>query len=185
MGTHNMFSSRKKNIYLVNKVLVQGQVNWNFLLVLRKMGQVGQVWHGIFTALSSDYMRNRIKICLSRVVAFIEFLAPRYKGKTLVIIHILFLWRNKKKISTLWLTLKMPRKPASENVICLCRLLNIYANFSNLFCIQANSVDPDQTAKGDLKEQSDLGPHCLQKWLLKSQAGDKADDNCCDWHFKG
>ena len=35
-----------------------------------------------------------------------------------------------------------------------------------------------------LKEQSDLGPHCLQKWLLKSQADDKADDNCCDWQFK-
>ena len=36
-----------------------------------------------------------------------------------------------------------------------------------------------------LKEQSDLGPHCLQKWLLKSQADDKADNNCCDWQFKG
>ena len=36
-----------------------------------------------------------------------------------------------------------------------------------------------------LKEQSDLGPHCLQKWLLKSQADDKADDNCCDRRFKG
>ena len=31
------------------------------------------------------------------------------------------------------LTLKTPRKPASENVVCLCRLLNILANFSNLF----------------------------------------------------
>ena len=31
------------------------------------------------------------------------------------------------------LTLKTPRKPASENVICLCHLLNILANFSNLF----------------------------------------------------
>ena len=41
---------------------------------------------------------------------------------------------------------KMPRKPASENVVCLCRLLNILANFSTFFCIQANSVDPDQTA---------------------------------------
>ena len=39
-------------------------------------------------------------------------------------------------------------------------------------------MDPDQTAP---KEQSDLGPHCLQKWLLKSQA----DDNSCDWRFKG
>ena len=31
-------------------------------------------------------------------------------------------------------------------------------------------MDPDQTAP--------LG-------LLKSQADDKADDNCCDWQFKG
>ena len=51
--------------------------------------------------------------------------------------------------------------------------------FQTYFCIQANSVDPDQ------KEQSDLGPHCLQKWLLKSQADDKADANSCDWRFKG
>ena len=36
-----------------------------------------------------------------------------------------------------------------------------------------------------LKEQSDLGPHCLQKLLLKSQADDKADNSCCDWRFKG
>ena len=34
------------------------------------------------------------------------------------------------------------------------------------------------------KEQSDLGPHCLQNWLLNSQADDKADDDCCDWQFK-
>ena len=54
--------------------------------------------------------------------------------------------------------------------------------FQTYFCIQANSMDPDQTAP---KEQSDLGPHCLQKWLLKSQADNKADDNCCDWCFKG
>ena len=38
--------------------------------------------------------------------------------------------------------------------------------FQTYFCIPANSVDPDQTA-----------PHCLQKWLLKSQADDKADNN--------
>ena len=45
------------------------------------------------------------------------------------------------------LTLKAPRKTASENVVCLCRLLNILANFSNLFFANpANSVDPDQTA---------------------------------------
>ena len=53
----------------------------------------------------------------------------------------------------------MPRKPASENVVCLCRLLNIHANFSNLFLHTANSVDPGQTAP---RGQSELGPHCLQ-----------------------
>ena len=36
-----------------------------------------------------------------------------------------------------------------------------------------------------LQEQSDQGPHSLQKWLLKSQADDKAEENCCDWMFKG
>ena len=45
------------------------------------------------------------------------------------------------------LTLKMPRKSASENVVCFCRLLNILANFFKpIFWIQANSVDQDQTA---------------------------------------
>ena len=48
--------------------------------------------------------------------------------------------------------------------------------FQTCFCIQENSVDHEK--------QSDLGPHCLQKWLLKLQADDKADDNCCDWPFK-
>ena len=50
--------------------------------------------------------------------------------------------------------------------------------FQTYVCIQANSVDPDQTAPRG--EQSDLGPHCLQKRLLKSRADDKADDSCCD-----
>ena len=56
----------------------------------------------------------------------------------------------------------------------------VLQTFQTYFCIQANSVDPDQTALLDC-----MGPHCLQKWLLKSQADDKADDNCCDWQFKG
>ena len=77
----------------------------------------------------------------------------------------------------------MPRKPASENVFCLCRLLNILANFSNLFSAYGQRVWIKSRLL--LKEQSDLGPHYLQKGLLKSQADDKADDNCCDWRFKG
>ena len=75
----------------------------------------------------------------------------------------------------------MLRKPAFENVVCLCRLLIFLQTFQTYFSIQANSVDRDQTApKG-----ADMGPHCLHKWLLKSQADDKADNNCCDWWFKG
>ena len=35
--------------------------------------------------------------------------------------------------------------------------------FQTCFCIQANSVDPNQTAP---KGAADLGSHCLQKWLL-------------------
>ena len=52
--------------------------------------------------------------------------------------------------------------------------------FQTYFSIQANSVDPDQTApRGAVWSGS------TQKWLLKSQADDIADDNCCDWQFKG
>ena len=40
------------------------------------------------------------------------------------------------------LTLKMPRNPASENVVCLCRLLNILANFSNLFLHSGKQCGP-------------------------------------------
>ena len=39
-------------------------------------------------------------------------------------------------------------------------------------------MDPDQTAP------KDLGPLCLQKCILKSQAEDKEDNNCRDWRFK-
>ena len=55
--------------------------------------------------------------------------------------------------------------------------------FQTYFCIQANSVDPDQTAplkKGSVWSGSTL----FAKWLLKSQADDKADDSSCDWCFK-
>ena len=40
------------------------------------------------------------------------------------------------------LTLKALRKPASENVVCLCRLLNILANFLNLFLHTGKQCGP-------------------------------------------
>ena len=37
-------------------------------------------------------------------------------------------------------------------------------------------MDPDQTL---------IWVHTIWKTDLKSEADDKADDNCCDWQFKG
>ena len=59
------------------------------------------------------------------------------------------------------LTLKAPRKSASENVVCLCRLLHLLANFSNLHFAYRQTVWTQIRLL--LKGQSDLGPHCLQK----------------------
>ena len=50
--------------------------------------------------------------------------------------------------------------------------------FQTYFYIQANSVDPDQTAVWS-------GSTLFAKMTFKSQADDKADDNSCDWRFKG
>ena len=67
--------------------------------------------------------------------------------KTLVVLKAQEVRKLFIQMGLLSLTLKMPRKTASENVVCLCRLLNILANFSNLLLhTPANSVDPDQTA---------------------------------------
>ena len=40
------------------------------------------------------------------------------------------------------LTLEAPRKTTSENVVCLCRLLNILADFSNLFMHTGKQCGP-------------------------------------------
>ena len=79
------------------------------------------------------------------------------------------------------LTLKAPRKTASENVVCLCRLLNILANFSKLFFAYRQTV----WTQIRLLRSSLIWVHTVCRNYLKSQAEDKADDNCCDWRFKG
>ena len=53
--------------------------------------------------------------------------------------------------------------------------------FQTYFCIMANSVDPDLTARSSL-----IWVHTVCKndfWNHKQMA--KADDNCYDWQFKG
>ena len=52
------------------------------------------------------------------------------------------LGQDPSKLHVISLTLKMPRKPASENVVCLCRLLNILANFSNLYLHTGKQCGP-------------------------------------------
>ena len=49
--------------------------------------------------------------------------------------------------------------------------------FQTYFCIQANSVDPDQTAP---RKAVWSGSTLFAKMTLKSQADDKADNICCD-----
>ena len=63
------------------------------------------------------------------------------------------------------LTLKAPRKPASENIAWLYRLLHLLANFSNILFAYRQTVWTQIRLL--LEEQSDLSPHCLQQWLLK------------------
>ena len=46
------------------------------------------------------------------------------------------------QLDCLRLTVKAPRKTASENVVCLCRLLTILADFSNLFLHTGKQCGP-------------------------------------------
>ena len=71
-----------------------------------------------------------------------------------------------------------------ENVIYFLRQLHIFKSLSAYiqvlirvdFFMEANNMDPDQTAP---KEQSDLGPYFLQDKQLR-----RADDKNCDWWAK-
>ena len=49
------------------------------------------------------------------------------------------------------LTLKMPRKPASENINSLCHLLNILANLSNLFLHTGKKCGPRSDWSGSTR----------------------------------
>ena len=54
------------------------------------------------------------------------------------------------------LTLKASRKTASENVVCLCRLLNILADFSNLFLRTGKQCGPRSYCSGSTLFASSL-----------------------------
>ena len=82
-----------------------------------------------------EYFEKEYKEFLKNIYHFLrKSKKSRYFPTTLV--------RKVTSFIMILLTLKAPRKPASENVICLCRLLNILANFSNLFLHTGKQYGP-------------------------------------------
>ena len=80
-------------------------------------------------------LTSHMHICISLIgVVLIMHITHGHMHITHVHMHITRVHMHKKNIYN-----KVSFK------LCLCCLLNILADFSN-FCIQANSVDPDQTA---------------------------------------
>ena len=96
-------------------------------------------------------------------------------------------WKAVNQLCNNYICVWINRYDAKKNYIWKCRLFMLSAKYScKLFKpIFAYGQTVWTLIRLHLEEQSDLGPHCLQKWLLKSQADDKADNNCCDWQFKG
>ena len=76
----------------------------------------------------------------------------------------------------------MPRT-ASENVVCLHHL-HLLENFQNIFLHTGKQCGSWSDWGAVWLEQSDLGPDCLQQWLLNWPADNKAGSNCSDWHLK-
>ena len=74
---------------------------------------------------------------------------------------------KKSPICCLWslsmehLPLRCQEKLHLKNVICLCCLLHLLANFSNILFAYRQTVW--NQIRLLLKEQSDLDPHCLQQ----------------------
>ena len=63
-------------------------------------------------------------------------------------------------LSVLILTLKMPRKLASENIVFMLSAENSYKLFKPIFTYRQTMWTLIRLL---LEEQSDLSPHCLQK----------------------
>ena len=82
-------------------------------------------------------------------------------------------------------TLKMPRKPASENVVCL----SYYMSSAEYSCKLYKPVFAYRQTCGPWSDcslrSSLIWVHTVCKNDLKSKADDKADDNRCEWQFKG
>ena len=65
-----------------------------------------------------------------------------HKGHFLDVVICIWNKTNDRHAQSQILTLKAPRKPASENAVCLYRLMNTLANFSNLFLHTGKQCGP-------------------------------------------
>ena len=117
------------------------------------------VWESLFRIKWVNFKYRFLDLVISTSVAFFFYL----------FIYFFFLFSEKLSKITLWdspfwrkwlwdtyfwnpnknsgyhiylLTLTMPGKTTSENVVCLCRLLNILANFSNIFLHSGKQSGP-------------------------------------------
>ena len=94
-------------------------------------------------AISAD-----LQVKTSKISFFVFLLSD--PGKYCIVVNYVVFEAIKIKVKS------VPRNPASENVVFLCRLLIFLQTFQTYFCIMANSMDPDQTAS-----------YCLQKMTFK------------------
>ena len=78
---------------------------------------------------NSQGLKNKFELAMVNKLSVFELFEVRLKLSLLT-------------VYPFTLTIKMPRKPASENIVCLCRLLNILANFSNLFLHTGKQCGP-------------------------------------------
>ena len=75
------------------------------------------------------------------------------------------------------LTLKVPAKATSENVICCIYILSLLTNES----MEANRVDPDRTALGAVRSGSTL---FIEEASKTFQQISRADNFCYDQRFE-
>ena len=68
-----------------------------------------------------------------------------------------------------------------ENAVCLSRLLYIFANIMTNVSVEAKSDDTDLTVQSSSLLYDHIGLNPSKTF----QQMTKADDFCCNWHFKG
>ena len=84
-------------------------------------------------------------------------------------------------IIALVMTLTRLKKNAPENVVCIRHLLHIFTNIIDECKLEANGVDPDETAPvGAVLSGFTLFDQEASKTFQQTT---KADNLCCDWCF--